>query len=337
MNAAEHAALQVEAVRDEPEARLSLMSALYEPLPGRPETHLPYRRAALAFMKWELRRGLLRPLGPRAVAVRGGGRSMSACCETLPSLARIAQGSAAQCPHRALHTPSNSSNILRSSRGTAHNASIVAAYLDHRDLAVAESRVERFFINLVLARVLYAHALVAAPRLAMNWMAPLARTLAAPRLVLTGIFMSLSRVLPERYPLRGELQQYISNEHAFGRLLDVGMIAPRLDGLYPWSARELGMPELAALTRKEPLQAATLLGCEVLPGRVVIDDLSRLEGPIWLWHQVFGCWRAHLRRLPVRRRRRRRVPRPGARRREGGRVRARGRRAVRPAHPGHEP
>jgi hypothetical protein len=58
MNAAEHAALQVEAVRDDPEARLSLMSALYEPLPGRPQTHLPYRRAALAFMQWELRRGL---------------------------------------------------------------------------------------------------------------------------------------------------------------------------------------------------------------------------------------------------------------------------------------
>jgi hypothetical protein len=63
MNAAEHAALQVEAVRDDPEARLSLMSALYEPLPGRPQTHLPYRRAALAFMQWELRRGPLRPLG----------------------------------------------------------------------------------------------------------------------------------------------------------------------------------------------------------------------------------------------------------------------------------
>jgi hypothetical protein len=47
----------------------------------------------------------------------------------------------------------------------AHNATIVHAYLDHRDLAEAESRVERFFINLVLIRVLYAHALVASPRL----------------------------------------------------------------------------------------------------------------------------------------------------------------------------
>jgi hypothetical protein len=51
----------------------------------------------------------------------------------------------------------------------AHNVTIVTAYLDHRDLAEHENRVERFFINLVLVRVLYAHALVASPRLALGW------------------------------------------------------------------------------------------------------------------------------------------------------------------------
>ena len=54
----------------------------------------------------------------------------------------------------------------------AHNVTIVRAFLDHRDLAERENRVERFFINLVLVRVLYAHALVAAPRLALAWLAP---------------------------------------------------------------------------------------------------------------------------------------------------------------------
>ncbi len=38
----------------------------------------------------------------------------------------------------------------------AHNASIASAYLDHRDLACTESRPERFFLNVVLLRVLYA-------------------------------------------------------------------------------------------------------------------------------------------------------------------------------------
>ena len=53
----------------------------------------------------------------------------------------------------------------------AHNASIVAAYLEHRELAERENRAERFFLNVVLLRVLYAHALVAAPRLALGRLA----------------------------------------------------------------------------------------------------------------------------------------------------------------------
>ncbi len=63
----------------------------------------------------------------------------------------------------------------------AHNASIVAAYLDHRDLAADENRTERFFLNVVLARLLYAHALVAAPRLALGRDRPAAAPFSATR------------------------------------------------------------------------------------------------------------------------------------------------------------
>jgi len=123
------------------------------------------------------------------------------------------------------------------------------AYLDNRELAEAESRVERFFINLVLIRVLYAHALVAAPRLALGWLSPIGPRLGDPRVVMTSIFMSLSRVLPGSYPLRRDLWNYIADEHGVGRLLDLGMIQPRLDSLYAWSAAELSIPELCDLIR----------------------------------------------------------------------------------------
>ncbi len=53
---------QVALVRDDPDARLGLLRRLYEPPPDRSARHLPYRRAALAFMGWQLRRGLLNPL-----------------------------------------------------------------------------------------------------------------------------------------------------------------------------------------------------------------------------------------------------------------------------------
>jgi hypothetical protein len=131
----------------------------------------------------------------------------------------------------------------------AHNVTIVSAYLDHRDLAEQENRVERFFINLVLFRLLYAHALVAAPRLALSWLSPAARWLGDPRRAMTGLFLSVSRVLPDLYPLTGELDDYIADEHTVGRLLDLGVIAPRLTGLYRWSADELRIDGLRDLLR----------------------------------------------------------------------------------------
>lgn len=103
---------------------------------------------------------------------------------------------------------------------------IVSAYLAQEELACRENRVERFFLNLILIRVLYAHALVAQPRLALGWLAPWGRWLGDPRLGMTSIFLSLSRVLPDQYPLDGELSSYISAEHSLGHLLDVGIIVP---------------------------------------------------------------------------------------------------------------
>jgi hypothetical protein len=110
----------------------------------------------------------------------------------------------------------------------AHNASIVAAYLEHRALAEAESAPERFFMNVALGRVLYAHALVAASRLALGRLAPLGRLVGDPRLGGAGVFLSLKRVLPNRYPLNRDVERYIAQEQRVGRLLDSAVIVPRL-------------------------------------------------------------------------------------------------------------
>ena len=126
----------------------------------------------------------------------------------------------------------------------AHNGSVVAGYLEHRELAEAENAAERFFMNVVLCRVLYTHALVAAPRISLGWLRPLAPLLGDPRLGMTGIFLQLSRVLPDEYPLTGDVESYLGNELGFGRLVDFGVIVPRLQQLYEWSAHELGAPGL---------------------------------------------------------------------------------------------
>jgi hypothetical protein len=64
---------------------------------------------------------------------------------------------------------------------------------------------------------------------------------------MTGIFLSLSRVLPDRYPLGEDLAPYLRAEHGIAHLLDVGVIQPRIELLYGWSARELAIPALRQL------------------------------------------------------------------------------------------
>ena len=104
-------------------------------------------------------------------------------------------------------------------------------------------------MNVVLLRVLYAHALAAAPRLALGRFAPLGRLLGDPRLGMAGAFLSLGRVLPNGYPLTFDVEGYIADEQRLGRILDYAVIGPRLQPLYEWSAEELGEPRLLELVR----------------------------------------------------------------------------------------
>jgi hypothetical protein len=50
-----------------------------------------------------------------------------------------------------------------------------------------------------------------------------------------------------RYPIDRDLDSYIDDERGLGRFLDLGLIRPRLDTLYSWSAAELGLRELVEL------------------------------------------------------------------------------------------
>ena len=103
---------------------------------------------------------------------------------------------------------------------------------------------------MVLLRLLYAHALVSAPRLALGRLSGIGPLLGDPRVAVTGVFLSLSRIVPDKYLLERDVHQYIAEENSFGRLLDYGIIQPRLQRLYEWSAEELGEPGLLGLVRE---------------------------------------------------------------------------------------
>jgi hypothetical protein len=242
------AVASVGAVRDDPGGRLALMRSQYRVPPDVDRGYLPFRQAASAFMRWQLRRGLLDPID----SPRPGSPWWRAINERL--LYDGAEARALAFDHPG---PPSSPTVAawlefirRPSAASwyrAHNMSVVGAYLEHEHLAAHEGRIERFFINLVLVRVLYTHAMVAAPRLALGWLAPAGRVLGDPRLGMTSIFLSLSRVLPDRYPLGDDIAPYAQLEHGLGHLLDIGVISPRVEGLYAWSATELDEPGLRQL------------------------------------------------------------------------------------------
>jgi len=239
---------QVAAARDDPAARLSLLARTYHGPSGRAPRHLPFRRAALSFMRWQAQRGVLDPLDASPPGspwwrmmneqlLRDG-------CEAL-ALVSGCQGEPSS--EAVRHWLGFIASPTPAHWYLAHNASIVRGYLYQIALAVGESAPERFFMNVALARVLYAHALVAAPRLALGRLAPLARLLGDPRFGMAGAFLSLSRVLPDRYPLTGDVESFIAKEQRLGRILDYSVIVPRLQALYEWSAEELGEPRLLEL------------------------------------------------------------------------------------------
>jgi hypothetical protein len=199
----------------------------------------------MSFMRWQLRRGVLeppnrdRPGSPWWRAINE--RLLRDGCEAV-ALSGGYSGSPSS--GAVEHWMTFVERPTARSWYRAHNATVVSAYLEHRDLAEAECTAERFFMNVVLCRVLYAHALVAAPRMALSWLAPLAPPLGDPRLGMAGIFLSLSRVLPASYPLTESVDFYLADELSFGRVLDFGVIWPRLQQLYEWSALELNIPGL---------------------------------------------------------------------------------------------
>jgi hypothetical protein len=201
-------------------------------------------------MRWQLRRGVLEP----AHADRPGSPWWRAVNERL-----VRDGCEAMARSGNLGGEASAATVeywmsfadYPTARAwyRAHNASVVAAYLEYRQLAEAENAAERFFMNVVLCRVLYTHALVAAPRMALGWLRPVAAFLGDPRLGMTGIFLQLSRVLPDEYPLSEDVGSYLSDELGFGRLLDFGVILPRLQQLYEWSSHELAAPGLLDCAR----------------------------------------------------------------------------------------
>ncbi|WP_338673786.1 hypothetical protein V1460_12325 [Streptomyces sp. SCSIO 30461] len=244
-DAASQARRRVAQVRDDPDGRYALAREFYRLATG---PRRRYGHAELSFTRWSLARGVLAPESAdppgspwwRSVNERllrdkteahllCAGGSGTASSRSVESWVRFVR---APSPGRWYR---------------AHNASIVAGYLEHEDLAAAEQQVERFMMNVALLRVLFTHAMLVRPGLALGPLAPLGPLLADPRHRSVQMFLDLGRSFPPDYPVSAPVEETVLDEHPLARMLDYGLIAPRLPALYAFSAMSLGQPRLMSL------------------------------------------------------------------------------------------
>jgi hypothetical protein len=154
-NAVAWADAQIAAARDDPAARLALMDRLFHGPTGRARRHLPFRRAALSFMRWQAQRGLLNPLEaspPGSVWWRAmNERLLRDGCEAIALVGGLRGDPSSQAVRLCLQFAAIPTPACWY---RAHNASIVAGYLEHEGRASEENAPERFFMNVALARVL---------------------------------------------------------------------------------------------------------------------------------------------------------------------------------------
>ena len=95
-----------------------------------------------------------------------------------------------------------------------------------------------------------AHALVIRPRLAVGRLAPAGRLLGDPRWRGADLFLSLHNILPDWYPLTGfSIEQILALENYAGRLIDYGVILPKMQALYEFAASDLDEPRLLDLVK----------------------------------------------------------------------------------------
>lgn len=274
--AAEQAGRLVVAVHENPDQRLKLAAS------GYPDHLSAYGQSELRFLRWELARGVLHPtsgsgwwraVNNRLLRDKLEARMLTQIVKAVEPDSDAAHVSVASTPGAQLwldflHSPSPITWYR------AHNRSIVSGYLENDHLAAAESPPERFMINVMLARVLLTHTLIERPALTLGRFARLGPRIANPRSSSVGLFLDLHNVFPLRYPVQeNTIQEVIALEGRVARVIDYGLMLPRLAAIYEFAATCLGEPRLETLIANGTF---TYGGPTVAPHELQPDRLSRL-------------------------------------------------------------
>jgi uncharacterized protein YqjF (DUF2071 family) len=246
------AARRVADVRDDPHGRRALAEESYV---SATNTSLErYSRAELAFIDWEIKRGVLHPVKS---AGDGGSPWWRTINQTL--LRDCAEGSLL---HRDGFTTGGTNGAVDlwlrffasptpDNWYRAHNASIVSGYLTSSGLAAAETEAERLLMNLILTRALYAY-LLAVGQARIGWLERIGRWLANPAGIGIVAVIDMPGFYPATYPMSDEDAAQLQGvgfepDSLIGKLANL-LIFSDIKRVFQWNAEKIGLPALCDLT-----------------------------------------------------------------------------------------
>lgn len=242
----------VDAVKDNPQGRLALRRAFYEKYGASLilKNGVGYGDAEIAFMEWEIKRGVLNPLqGPKP----GSPWWYNVNLEFIfwSELSALVYESGFTFSDLDTEVSLWLNYIRRPSPATwyrAHNRSIASGFVRFADLARQETVFERIFMNEVLYRLLYVGVLQMGPVSQLPFR-KLMDFIFDPALGIMNIVEDIPAFYPQDYPMSEQdainvVYQGKSVEGKLNKDLNTWLMLPHLDKIYAMSAEWLSLPEL---------------------------------------------------------------------------------------------
>lgn len=241
----------LQSVENNPNQRLELRKNFYRKYGFGKITEFGYGNSEIAFLEWEIKRGVLNSLDDSQHKGSAWWRGVNGHFIYLATLAQLIYESGQSfdnIPIPVQYWLEYLKNPSSQSWYKAHNCSIVEGYLICELEAAKESYYELVFVNMVLYRVLFAEALVEGKEFGK-----LGKIIANPRLPSVEVAVEIPDFYPQNYPLSE--QDIIDVMHRGHSLVDLGIkildlfiILPQLDELYLYSAEILQQPCLKKWT-----------------------------------------------------------------------------------------
>lgn len=241
----------VNQVTDDPEGRYLLRERFYDKY-GFPDLagldRAGYGNSELAFLRWEIERGVLQPLPTGSQWWRSVNAMLCFDAELAALIHESGLDIAA--PPGAQRWLDYINKPNERTWYQAHNGSIAGGYLAQTVAARAEQDGEQCFMNIVLYRVLYAEAMVAGA----TFLGLLGRLIANPKLPAVDLITDVRDFYPRHYPLTRDDVRNLKGkgDSIFDlavRIFDELLILPEAMHLYHHAADSLKLPALAEMVQ----------------------------------------------------------------------------------------